>query len=298
MAREVYAFANLIPAGTLQSANFTLPMTFPVRSVDEIEVLVPPGPRGEVGFSIGAAGVPVLPTAAGTFIVTDNETIKWPVEGQIDSGAWTFFGYNTGQFPHTIYVRFLVRIATSEVGPLAAGGAGAPLAIGPGGPGPGPAPPPPGLPPPLPPIPPGLLPPPLPPIPPPPGGPPPTLLPPPPPSPPGPGAPPPAPARQQELAWVRVAYNAFLWRVPAQSEEDQWARVIAPDHANLDGILANIEDSAEGNALKDVRSKLLALAHAGSFPGQPGPPGPPGQVATRHSHPLSFRTSGPVPLGR
>ena len=172
MAREIRVFAVLIPANTLQSANFSSPLTMPPRIVREIEIVVPPGPAGEVGFAIGSSGRAVIPEVAGTFVVTDTETIHWPVEDQIDSGAWTFFGYNTGLFDHTIYIRFLLDIvqksAAEQPGPAMPIDAGL-VSSGPGpgalGPPPAPppiappAPPPPLPPPPLPPAPPVPLPP-------------------------------------------------------------------------------------------------------------------------------------------
>src|SRR5262245_28932405 len=111
-------------------------MRMPARVVGEVEVLVPPGPRGEVGFRIGSSGVQLLPIQLGTWIVTDNEIIHWPLEGQHDSGSWELTAYNTGQFPHTITVRFLVDLVAGpkpagavpiSADQLAAGGLGSDL---------------------------------------------------------------------------------------------------------------------------------------------------------------------------
>src|SRR5436309_2228241 len=81
----------------------------PPRIVDEIEVQIPPGPRGEVGFAIGQAGSPIFPYEPGVWIVTDDQTLSWPVEGANTSGAWQIFAYNTGLFNHTLYIRFKTR---------------------------------------------------------------------------------------------------------------------------------------------------------------------------------------------
>lgn len=291
MARELYSFAILIPAGTLKAANFAAPMNMPPRRVEEIEVRIPPGPRGEMGFAIGSAGVPVLPFAAGSFIVTDDEAIRWPVEGQVDSGSWSLFGYNTGQFDHTVYVRFLVQLTGAKQGALAPAGAGQLVSIpGPGGLPPGPPPPPlplPPVPPPLPPVPPPL--------------PPPGQLPPPAPLPPPPLAPPPGPAPAPaggglERAWARLGYNAFLWRVPSVAEENYWAGQVAPDHSNLDAILALLEDSPEGDGLKRARAALLGFAQGSSFPGPASAPAQPGAKPPPHAHPLGFRSGLGAPV--
>lgn len=109
MAAEVQRFAVTVPAGTLKSAALAFNLAMPPRIVDEIEVVVPPGPRGEVGFQLASGGVQIVPATAGQFFVTDSEVIHWPLEAQIDSGAWQLIAYNTGQFNHTLEVRFLVR---------------------------------------------------------------------------------------------------------------------------------------------------------------------------------------------
>ena len=110
MAQEVQKFAVTIPAGTKVTAPLTFNLTMPPRVVAEVEIVVPPGPRGEVGFQLGLAGQQLIPYTAGQFFVTDDEIIHWPVEGMPDSGAWQMIAYNTGTFNHTIEVRFLVDL--------------------------------------------------------------------------------------------------------------------------------------------------------------------------------------------
>lgn len=116
MAAEVRNFAVTIPAGTLVSAPATIALTMPPRIVLGVNVRVPPGPRGEVGWALAAAGVAVLPWNAGAWIVTDDESIDWPLSQQIDSGAWQLIAYNTGVFPHTLYVTFMLDLPQSAGG--------------------------------------------------------------------------------------------------------------------------------------------------------------------------------------
>lgn len=115
MPSEVRSFAVSVPAGTPASAPQITPLAMPARIVREIRVRVPPGPRGEVGWALGAAGVPVLPWNAGAWIVADDESIDWPVAGQIESGAWELRAYNTGAFAHTIYVTFLLDVVAAAI---------------------------------------------------------------------------------------------------------------------------------------------------------------------------------------
>lgn len=110
MATEIREFHCTIPAGTPKTAPVSVDMSFPARIVTEIDINVPPGPAGQAGFGIGSAGTIVIPYGPQQWIVTDDEKIQWPLEDYVDSGSWTFFGYNTGKYDHTFYVRFLLQL--------------------------------------------------------------------------------------------------------------------------------------------------------------------------------------------
>jgi hypothetical protein len=118
VAREVWSFPVLIPKGTLKATPQITDIGMPPRIISELEVRVPPGPRGEVGFALGAAKGFILPLTPGQFIVTDDEIIHWPLEEQISSGAWQLIAYNTGLFDHTLTVRFLVGLPDGGAGPI------------------------------------------------------------------------------------------------------------------------------------------------------------------------------------
>ncbi len=217
MAVEVKSFQVLIPAGTLQSAPQVTSLAMPSRVVNRIEVKVPPGPRGEVGFAFTSGGQQMIPVDLNTFIVTDSEEISWDLEDQIDSGAWQLSAYNTGNFPHTLYIRFLItppQLATTApvVVPISSGA----LSTDGGSFLPPPAPPP---------IPPPPIPPP--PIPPPPIPPPPPL---PPPIPPLPGLPGGAPPQEQDDMFSdsdRARLNDKLYAFDLPAGKSKW--VPGPD---------------------------------------------------------------------
>lgn len=115
MAEVIRRFTATIPAGTAKASPVTVTMNFPPMEVVEIEVVVPPGPNGTMGFKIAQAGGQVFPFTPDDYIVTNNETIKWEIEGANTSGAWQVIGYNTGSFNHSIEVRFLLRLIDSGV---------------------------------------------------------------------------------------------------------------------------------------------------------------------------------------
>lgn len=113
MASEVYAFQVTIPAGTALATPFRQLVTFPVRKVDTLEVTIPPGPAGNMGFAITMRGINVMPLVPNTWIVTDNERIRWDITDLPTSGDWQVSGYNTGTFDHTVYLRWLVGLTNT-----------------------------------------------------------------------------------------------------------------------------------------------------------------------------------------
>lgn len=113
MAVEIYDFTVTVPAGTAIAAGFTSPLVMPARVVTEIHIRVPPGPRGEVGFAIGSGGLPIVPYGAGSWIVTDNEDLIYPLDDAITSGAWQLLAYNTGSFDHTVRIYFYCQLLPS-----------------------------------------------------------------------------------------------------------------------------------------------------------------------------------------
>jgi hypothetical protein len=109
VASEIHLFQVTVPIGVAKAAPAVFPLTMPFRFVEQINVRVPPGPRGEVGFAVGAAGLAILPQEVGAFVVADSQYITWPLTRQISSGAWQLLAYNTGSFPHTLQVEFLTN---------------------------------------------------------------------------------------------------------------------------------------------------------------------------------------------
>lgn len=122
MSYELRDFTVTIPAGTSIASGFTASLAMPARIVTQINVRVPPGPRGEVGFKIGSGGIQILPAAQGDYIVTDNEDLSYPLTDTLQSGAWQLLAYNTGSFPHTLRIYFFCDLVVTASGVAASGG--------------------------------------------------------------------------------------------------------------------------------------------------------------------------------
>lgn len=118
MAQEIREFAVTVPAGTPLSAPVTVPIRFPERIVRAVSYRVPPGPSGRMGWALTSAGTPVIPIQPGAYIVTDNQADTWQLEGYLDSGNWAVTAYNTGVYPHTVYLTFQLDLTGTTAPPL------------------------------------------------------------------------------------------------------------------------------------------------------------------------------------
>lgn len=109
MSDRLEWFEVTIPALTPVAAPVTIPCVFDFGAVVEIDVKVPPGPSGLMGFFIGAGGSQYVPRTVGSFIKPDNDYFVWPLQNAINSGSWSVTGYNQDIFDHMFQVFFQVN---------------------------------------------------------------------------------------------------------------------------------------------------------------------------------------------
>lgn len=114
MAVEVRAFQVTTPAGVAIATPQTTALAMPARIVQHLRVRVPPGPRGALGWALAMAGTPVIPVNVGQWIVGDDETLDWDLDGYPDSGAWQLLSYNVGKLPHTVYLTFSLGLVQGQ----------------------------------------------------------------------------------------------------------------------------------------------------------------------------------------
>ncbi len=107
MAERVELFQATIPAGTAVATPATFALAMSQCVVRRLEVIVPPGPSGLVGFKVLHSGQVVIPYRGTGWIITDNERIGWDLEGYPVGDKWSIQAYNTGLFTHTLHIRLL-----------------------------------------------------------------------------------------------------------------------------------------------------------------------------------------------
>lgn len=106
MATRVIVQQCVISPGSPPTAPQHFPVEFPSAQVDRIDVLIPPGPAGLVGFYIGHGGGSFIPDNSGTWIIADDRFIQWPLDDAPNNGNWDIVCYNNDAAQHTIWVYF------------------------------------------------------------------------------------------------------------------------------------------------------------------------------------------------
>ena len=106
MATQVRQFTATIPANTLKTALVTVPLSLDYVDIESIDLEVPPGPAGLMGFYIARSGQQVIPFESGEFLVWDDRFDSWYMTDLPTGGGWQIVGYNTDVYDHAVVVRF------------------------------------------------------------------------------------------------------------------------------------------------------------------------------------------------
>lgn len=118
MADRIEPFTVTVPAGTLAASFAEFPLTFRDGRVDRLEIRVPPGPSGLMGFRLAHSGQSVIPYTGSEWIIADNESLDWDTDNYPTGGAWELWAYNEDVYPHSLYLRFHVtELAVSSTAP-------------------------------------------------------------------------------------------------------------------------------------------------------------------------------------
>jgi hypothetical protein len=112
VAQRIEIVDLTVVAGTLKTAPSTITLTWREGYPEFMEFRFPPGPSGQVGLQVLQSGARIIPKAANTFLVTDNELVRWDLEGYPYNAKYTVRIYNEGKFDHTVQL----RVGLNEIG--------------------------------------------------------------------------------------------------------------------------------------------------------------------------------------
>ena len=113
MAERVLQATATVPAGTAATAPHTVALPFDNWEVEAIDLEVPPGPAGNLGFYLANNGQPWIPRSPGEWLVWDDHKSRFMPTGYPTASGWEIVGYNTGAYAHAVVVRFHVNPVTA-----------------------------------------------------------------------------------------------------------------------------------------------------------------------------------------
>lgn len=104
---QAYPFDITLQPGSTAAA----PVTTAIGVADiwcySVQIEVPKGPAGVMGFFLTYANTQIVPWSQSKhYLVVDDFDHTFPVNAELGKGL-AMVGYNTGYWPHTVYFRFL-----------------------------------------------------------------------------------------------------------------------------------------------------------------------------------------------
>lgn len=108
MAERVELFEVTTPAATADTAPISTALTMDMGVTRKVEIIIPPGPSGFLGFRIVHSGQTVIPYSGSSWIIGDGEKLEWALDGYPVGAMWSISSYNTDIYEHTIYLRWFM----------------------------------------------------------------------------------------------------------------------------------------------------------------------------------------------
>lgn len=107
MAQLIHQYTATIAAGTQINALQVVNIPLPEEVIVSIDIEVPPGPAGLMGFYLANSGQQMIPFESNEFIVWDDRFDTWYLDNFLTTGSWSVHGYNLDAYnAHSITLRF------------------------------------------------------------------------------------------------------------------------------------------------------------------------------------------------
>ena len=118
MSAEIHQYTATVPANTPKTALFTYDIPLSNYTIESVDLEVPPGPAGLMGFYLARSGVSWIPYEADEYLVWDDRFDSWTLNDQPTGIGWQVVAYNIDtQFSHDVVVRFHVNPVVVSLSP-------------------------------------------------------------------------------------------------------------------------------------------------------------------------------------
>lgn len=118
MAQRIESRVATCRAGVPQSGALEVDLSFEPGNVKRIDLLIPDGHAGATGIGVAQAHQVIIPATGDQWVVGNDQRTMWNVDDFLNTGDWSAFVYNNGDYPHSWYILFSVdEIVTPSVTP-------------------------------------------------------------------------------------------------------------------------------------------------------------------------------------
>lgn len=125
LAQRVLAFTIATPAGTAIATPQTTVCTLGPCTIDRLELKIPSGHLGFTGLAVEYGGQRIVPAfQPSNWIIGDNDLLEYVLNFDIGASV-NVKTYNTGNYTHSHYLRFLIsdirlpqQLSAARVTPL------------------------------------------------------------------------------------------------------------------------------------------------------------------------------------
>lgn len=128
---KVLQFTCVVTAGTDDTAPIVFQCQLGSSVLEWVEIQVPRGPNGQMGFYVASSGQQVIPYIVGAateWIVSSDRILHLDLVDFPDSGDYQLVAYNTGTSDHTIQIAFGInQVDAPDTGQVSAQTASAQL---------------------------------------------------------------------------------------------------------------------------------------------------------------------------
>lgn len=107
MATVIRQRTIAVPANTSKANPSKTALVLPIENTISVDLEVPPGPAGLMGFYLAMSGQQLIPFEVGEWIVWDDRFDTWYLDDYPQTGAWSVVAYNLDiANTHDIVCRF------------------------------------------------------------------------------------------------------------------------------------------------------------------------------------------------
>lgn len=122
MRYQLWPKVVTVPAATTAAVPYTTAWPLTQGHLERVFVDVPSGHKGQTGLAVYYMGTPVIPWAANSWLILDQQSKEILWHDEIMEQGFTLKAYNTGKTAHSFWLYAEIWPSVTPAGAVVAGG--------------------------------------------------------------------------------------------------------------------------------------------------------------------------------